>query len=317
MVPAPSDATIAAYLQGMQNITSIVRAGQVEQGRPEDVRQFVQTIMSLYRGAPIWVGQPNQNWDGQGVNLVQADLETMVVDQLHNGWLSESMISAFLMMFIHQQFLMSARLGRPGFDFFMVNSSQFSTFRQAGDQQRPGVQIALPAEPRRLVAPIHWGNHWGLMTYNPDTHEMQYWDSYGPVREANARTAYATFQRLLDIHRHRLVRPQFHNHAPTRGPWESDLQRNSYDCGIFVVENARRFIEDTGNHPTQRAPITTNLRAWLIGELHHYLTQAQEQTDEALADNRRRREQMMARRGGNSRDRPFTLSETPPPAYER
>ena len=47
------------------------------------------------------MGQPSQNWDGQGVHLVQADLETMVVDQLHDGWLSESLISAVLIIFIH------------------------------------------------------------------------------------------------------------------------------------------------------------------------------------------------------------------------
>ena len=50
------------------------------------------------------------------MHLVQADLETMVVDQLHDGWLSESLISAVLIMFIHIPYTLTLTVGRPRHD---------------------------------------------------------------------------------------------------------------------------------------------------------------------------------------------------------
>ncbi|OAG33781.1 hypothetical protein AYO21_12133 [Fonsecaea monophora] len=106
----------------------------------------------------------------------------------------------------------------------------------------------------------------GVMTYDPATHVMQYWDSHfnAQTRAANTEGVYTAFAELLFIYRNRLVRLDLRGpnaSPPTRGPYESDIQRNGFDYGIFAVENARRFVEETGNYPTNRTPITTNLRS--------------------------------------------------------
>ena len=317
VVPPPSSRTLAGYMTGMQSVSHLVRAYNLQQGQPDQIRQTITSLLSLYRDAPIWVGEPSSNWAGQGVQIIQQDLNTLIIDPLNDGWLSESMINSLLMMMIHQQFHLNASLGILGHDYYMLHSTQFSAFRRATGSNRNQVPIAHPAEPRRLVLPVHWGNHWGVMTYNPDTHTMQYWDSHPnpQARQANLNTAYETFQNLLSIYQDEMVQPQFRGQAPTRGPWSSDVQGNSYDCGVFVVENARRFIEDTGDHPERRAPITTALRAFLIQELQLYLTQVQDQSEEALNANRRRHRERQQGRGGQSHKNPYELSPsmTPPP----
>ena len=128
MIPTPTNATLTAYIQGMQNITNIVRAAQVEQGQPDDVRRTIRTILTLYRGAPIWVGQPDENWASQGVNVVEADLTTLLVDQLNPGWLSGSMISALLIIMIYTRFQAAAITRAAGPDYFMLYSDQYTVF---------------------------------------------------------------------------------------------------------------------------------------------------------------------------------------------
>ncbi len=273
----------------------------------------------MYHGAPIVAGQGG-DWHQQGVTVDQHDLETMLLDPLHRGWLNESMIQALLLMMTHRAFETASRNNLPGPSNFVVPSGPLSVWRGwTGPTQRDPTRPVpiLPNEPRRLVMPIHWGNHWAMATYDPITYHIQYWDSHPSpeARQRNMTEAYTFLSLLLNEYRGTLVLQQFRSQAPTRGQLTSQVQTNTADCGIFAIENARRFIEETGDMPTNIAPITTALRSHLLDEFRVYLEMEQHIPDRAQAyqQQRQRREELRSR-GGQTQDRPFSISASPSPA---
>ncbi|KAL6245340.1 hypothetical protein RBB50_008115 [Rhinocladiella similis] len=320
----PPSASLAAYLQGAHTYSRLALSNELHRGNPTGVREAMRDILTAYHGAPIRVGQAGQgDWTGQGVTLVQHDLESILLDELHSGWLNDQLIQALLLMMTHTQFELAARRtvpGPPAVGHFVVDPNLLSAWRSwqgptARHPQRP--VVLLPQHQARLVIPIHWGNHWAVATYDPERHALQYWDSHydARARENNTREAYRFLEELLHQNRQHLVAPGFRHRGPTRGTLTSQIQTNTADCGVFAVENARRFIEDTGN--VNVAPITTALRSHLLAELFAYLGRFQEIPTQADARQMAaQRRQELQDRGGQSAQRPLSLSSSPSPSVQ-
>ena len=317
----------ACYLDAIADTCHLVLTMEHRQGYPRMVREIVGQLLRLYRGSNgIFI--PPQNPTGDNINLGTHDLESMIWDEQRSGWLGDLMIEALIRMLIARHPRPAGPGQAPPPEPFIIPSIPFTHWRTwdpAAGHPRP--VVPLPYVPRSpLIFPLHWGNHWGLGTYDPTTHTIQIWDSHfgDQARNANLREGYQVIRNFLHEHRQALGLTQ--NQPPRDGTIRNQqIQRNASDCGIFVVEHARRFIEDNQDTDEDEiVPITSALRYWQAVEFQSWVINAHPPLDAAqVADAARQLRDLRVSQGGETRERPYSVrststgSSTPPPPYSQ
>jgi Ulp1 protease family, C-terminal catalytic domain len=205
------------------------------------------------------------------LRITQQDYETFIRDRNHDGWLSgEALIAALTITLAPQE-------------VYIVNPNAWVNYVNRGFQTED-----LPQPPDRpphwVVIPYHFGNHWALLLFDVLGRNIYFLDS---------RTDEGRRQMAM-----RAARAFLGPMAPWMGedPWtfrghESNQQVNDYDCGLFVIENARAMVwhetvapEIVGNAP--RLDVATQVFDAIIH--HENITHALERssrggTEEAAA----------------------------------
>ncbi|KAK4934561.1 hypothetical protein LTR10_024209 [Elasticomyces elasticus] len=153
-----------------------------------------------------------------------------------------------------------------------------------------------------------------MATYDPVRHQLNYWDSHPNerARQRNIVRAHNFLDAMIQEYGDRIIRPEFRGQAPRHGLGHGPIQENYSDCGIFAVENARRFIEETGD--INIAPITTALRSHLLEEFRTYthvnhgdlIPDAEQAAEQQLAY-----QQALQAQGGQSLQAPFVIDSPP------
>jgi sentrin-specific protease 1 len=89
----------------------------------------------------------------------------------------------------------------------------------------------------KVLVPVHLGNHWCLAVINVAARRIEYYDSFG---HDNPDCMHILHRYLADEHLHKKKAPlpdadQWSDVTPSNHP----QQKNTYDCGMFMLEFAR------------------------------------------------------------------------------
>lgn len=151
------------------------------------------------------------------------------------NWLNDDVINPALSMFVSKGQYSDRIIVFNTYFYLMLELERDVSKWHSNELSRLSIQDKL------LVIPLHInGNHWALATVNIAFRRIQYYDSM--------------FYTAMDVY-HRLIKIKqyMENKFPelNGGGWNftyriSDLpkQHNQYDCGVFMLMNARLCMEE-------------------------------------------------------------------------
>ena len=112
-----------------------------------------------------------------------------------------------------------------------------------------------------ILIPIHKINHWSLVVFNTKKSLLTYHDSViGTRRTSNANKVMKRFFSKLCEKKGKALKIQ------TRIDERAPLQRNGYDCGVFVCENAELISRGILRKPKQEG--MSNVRKRIMKEIY-------------------------------------------------
>jgi hypothetical protein len=288
------DDSLRAYLEGLADGSSVAFAAyNHDRHTVGGVREVAARLHRAFDGGPARIGDGNEY--NQGFTVTPADFDTLIRDERHSGWLNSAVLMAAL--------LGIARAGPGNEPAFVLHIDQVLQYRQ---RHIPAGQVRMPPRARNLVIPFHWGNHWTVGLVNVATRQIQHMDSHHATNRH--RDAIAIMQQLLSDR----------SDVYGAGAWTVDTTRsgqqaNSDDCGLWVIENARRLIDDLDDvapvGPATRRFIADELYIHLINDTPPLTQQTQREADVARA----RQVAANAAGPGRSRSQPWSIHSTPTP----
>jgi Ulp1 protease family, C-terminal catalytic domain len=98
----------------------------------------------------------------------------------------------------------------------------------------------IPGTPPTVTIPLHFGNHWAIVHINLMRREIHFLDSQeNEARRADVRRVVMNFIRQRED-----VFATYPGEEYQLINTRSYQQANSYDCGLYAIENARAMIHD-------------------------------------------------------------------------
>lgn len=239
------DSNLQCYLEGLADMSSVAfSAYNYDRYTVGGVREVAARLNRAVDGGTARIGDGNE-YD-QGFTITPADFDTLIRDERHTGWLNSPVLMAALLVIVR---------AAPGNESaFVLHVDQVLQYRQ---HQITANQLRMPTTARNLVIPFHWGNHWTVGLVDVATRQIRHMDSYqSPDRQ---RDAIAVMHQLL------AARQDIYGTGNwTVGTLRSGQQVNSDDCGLWVIENTRRLVDDL-DYNTPVGPAT---RRYIAEELY-------------------------------------------------
>jgi hypothetical protein len=220
--PATDD-TLLVYTQCLLDAFRaqiVTQKGQT--GEMAELRHIVGTWHRLFRGGNVTL-IPGSMYRG-GVQLDHYDVASLLLGDGYDGWLNGDLIYAILTITAHNQYVVPAR----AFDFW-----------HQGNQ--PDSMFDVPDDFPSLIVPVHWGNHWALLIADRNAGQIYYLDSMEV--EGRRQMAVASMRNFLNMH------PGYSAISWQANARQSAQQTNTYDCGVWAVNNAWAWM-DQGPSPT-------------------------------------------------------------------
>jgi hypothetical protein len=246
----PSHVSLSVYLEGLADGAAAAYAAfELDRHAVGELRVLVSTLRRRIDNGFAQIGNGNENTQGIRINV--HDFESFLLDENNSGWLNQMVIMGALLGMARDPFHRRTT--------FIVNSDAFLHFRTGTLDH-----IILPDTPQNMVIPMHWGDHWtvGLVDYeNRTIHHMD--SSSNPRRH---REGIDAIRQLLAHHQHIFGVEEW-----TQGTITSGQQTNTWDCGIWAIENARWLIEGSG--PDMQPVIGPMTRFNIAQEFYRHLIQ--------------------------------------------
>jgi Ulp1 protease family, C-terminal catalytic domain len=239
---------LRAYIEGLCDCSSMAyTAYNQDRYTINGVRDIAGRLHRAFDGAAARIG--NGNEDQQGITVQPSDFDTLIRDEMHSGWLNSVVLMAALLGIgrarSHQQ------------TTFVVHIDHMLLYRTG---QTTVNNLPLPNRAMNLVIPLHWGNHWTVGLVSVETRTIHHMDSMHQATRHQA--GLNIIQQLL-----RQREDLFGHEDWTIGTMRSGQQTNSDDCGLWVIENARRLMEGTDHI----APVGPATRRFITEELYSHL----------------------------------------------
>jgi Ulp1 protease family, C-terminal catalytic domain len=239
---------LRAYLEGLCDCSSMAyTAYNQDRYTINGVRDIAGRLHRAFDGAAAQIGNGNENQ--QGITVQPSDFDTLIRDEMHSGWLNSIVLMAALLGIArdrsHQQ------------TTFVVHIDHMLLYRTG---QTTVNNLPLPDRAMNLVIPLHWGNHWTVGLVDVETRTIHHMDSMHQATRHQA--GLSIIQQLL-----RQREDLFSHEDWTIGTMRSGQQSNSDDCGLWVIENARRLMEGTDHI----APVGAATRRFITEELYGHL----------------------------------------------
>ena len=214
--------TTVAFLEGMRTMawTARERERPRDQGE-EELRLVLERWSTAFQEERIFMshgqnGAP-ERW------LSRQDLECLMENRIYRGRLNDDVLTNAINLFVdplqHQ----------------LVEPAAMAAY--LGNLNAPNVEQFMPqilVDRRLILMPLHLnGDHWALALANTHTGQFAYYDSaHDAAQEARAMAAVW-----------RLLTARFPGRRWTQNTGvRSNQQDYSFDCGMFVVENAVAVI---------------------------------------------------------------------------
>ena len=146
------------------------------------------------------------------------------------GWLSDDILYAVMRAYASSQ--AHVQIVDP-----IVFHSWARRLKQGNDNGEVNVAPPIPPNTEVVLVPINVaGNHWTLGVVNLIRNDIYELDSLGgAVAQSHVPLRHLLEANGIDLDRF---------HTPTRGEVESQpLQNNTYDCGVWLIANARAIID--------------------------------------------------------------------------
>ena len=221
--PATDD-TILVYTQCMLDAYRAqiaTRKGRTSE--MSELRTVVGTWHRRYHDRYVTL-VPGSVWRG-GVRIRHYDMTSLLLGEAYDGWLNGDLLHAILTVTLHDQYVVPTR----AFDYWHQGNHANNMF---------DVPDGFPS----LIVPVHWGNHWALLIADRATGQIYYLDSLEV--EGRRQMAVASMRNFLNAH------PAYNTITWQANPRRSAQQTNTYDCGIWVVNNAWAWQEQAPS-PTE------------------------------------------------------------------
>ena len=239
---------LRAYIEGLCDCSSMAySAYNQDRYTVNGVREVAGRLHRAFDGAAARIGNGNENQ--QGMTVQPSDFDTLIRDEMHSGWLNSIVLMAALLGIArahgHQQ------------TTFVVHIDHMLLYRTG---QITVNNLPLPDRSMNLVIPLHWGNHWTVGLVDIETRTIHHMDSMHQATRHQA--GLNIIQQLLG------QREDLFGHGDwIIGTMRSGQQANYDDCGLWVIENARRLMEGTDHI----APVGPATRRYIADELYSHL----------------------------------------------
>lgn len=240
----PNPDYMAVYTEALYDISIIIQ--QIQANSHDSVtasRTLVADIGNkLGPDAFIEVGGGLLQWGGSQLDI--RDLYSLVRDELSTGWVTDAAILAAIQ--VARQNNIDPRTGTGlGASWWVVDPNQWQAWYQQAERGDPltvRVDLFPGGIAGNLLIPIHWQpNHWALGIINWEQGFIEYIDSASHLDPER-------INRFLNQARHfvALLGEPFArgNQWRLRFNDQGGQQTNDYDCGVWVIENARTVIEN-------------------------------------------------------------------------
>ena len=156
------------------------------------------------------------------IDITLDDLEHLLVDPGRDGWLNGELIETALRMYALTAAEVTQVVSPRSWTQWVNDGYQLSTLPE------------LSPAAWQILIPVHSnGTHWALAVLDR-RHRQKVWLDSAEGSQVTRPMAFATLQKFINYH------PSlFQAGVWTSSDLRSTRQHNSFDCGMFVVQNAR------------------------------------------------------------------------------
>jgi len=211
-----NDTNAAAYIQSSIDTGNLfLRAGTERSQTMDQIRVLAGHWRNAFHRSILDLAPGRNPRDGR-VQLSLDDFETLLQEPGRDGWLNAEVIEAGLRLHANTMAQRPYIMPAYAWTHWYYNNTNLPTLPQTGD----------------VYIPVHMGGeHWGLAYLDITQHRIVWLDSLEGL--------YVGRQQAIEMLR-RFINQ--HSHLNDNIVWEdtpihSIQQTNSFDCGIFVIEN--------------------------------------------------------------------------------
>lgn len=149
-------------------------------------------------------------------------------DEEHTGWYSDETVAALLDVLLMGENLQVHTWNSTSWAAFVSERNNYALVPQE-----------MRLEVQDIVIPVHAGNHWVLVYISTSDRTIYYLDSmHNEARRRGILETVRGFTDVLEANEEHWVGLRQYAISNVR----SEQQRNSRDCGVYLVENAVRMV---------------------------------------------------------------------------
>lgn len=195
---------------------------QIREGLNALRRVFGDDNLKLYLCDLVYQNDP--------VCVTIRDLETLIRDSSHSGWLSGELIFTAI------------RYALRDWHVFTIDPNVWVAYVNHGMAEEMCPPLIMRHNPQFIIIPYHFTGHWALLIVNLRSSKVAFLDS----KERAERRAEVQRQVLMFLNQKQA--------QLGKRKWEilnatSHQQMNDYDCGVYVIENAVAIAEGNEDLP--------------------------------------------------------------------
>jgi hypothetical protein len=223
-VKAPDDSVLVYTQSLLDSYRAQVAVRKTSTSEMQQLRQIVRQWYQRFRGSTVTL-IPGSMWEG-GVQMDYLDMESLLIDDEHDGWLNGDLIYSVL--------------ASTANNYRVIPPGAWTNWVDGGNQRDDMFDVGEGSP--NLVIPVYTHNHWSLLIADRDNGVIYYMDSMEDTERR--QTMMASLRAFVEAH------PAYNIGMP----WIYSIRRsppqlNTYDCGIWAIRNAWGWAEN--NWPTQ------------------------------------------------------------------
>ncbi|KAL4148470.1 hypothetical protein QTP88_002704 [Uroleucon formosanum] len=165
----------------------------------------------------------------QGKNIKKIDLKTIYIS---NAWLNDEVINHYLSMIVERD-----PTNIHTFDTFFYSKLSSQGYQSVRRWSRKKDIFAC----KKMICPIHLGNHWCLICVNFIEKTVKYYDSLGGE---NPKCLNIIFDYLKQEYENKKNEKFDSSGWQIMNAEDCPKQKNGYDCGVFTCVNAEYLSRD-------------------------------------------------------------------------
>jgi hypothetical protein len=223
-VRAPDDSVLVYTQSLLDSYRAQIAVRKTSTSEMQQLRQIVRQWYQRFRGSTVTL-IPGSMWEG-GVQMDYLDMESLLIDDEHDGWLNGDLIYSVL--------------ASTANNYRVIPPGAWTNWVDGGNQRDDMFDVGEGSP--NLVIPVYTHNHWSLLIADRDSGVIYFMDS---IEDTERRqTMMASLRAFVEAH------PAYNIGAS----WIYSIRRsppqlNTYDCGIWAIRNAWGWAEN--NWPTQ------------------------------------------------------------------